>query len=118
VFAFAGALMILFGVVLAIGSTSQHPATLGTRVLLLSSIALVLYGVDLIARSLRPRRPGRTFAGIAGLLRLGGAIVFSSLLVGLGVFGIVRGDLISGGFVAAAGIAGLFVLLLARVQER
>lgn len=116
-FAFAGILMIAFGLLLTIGSGSQPSTSLGTRVLLLSSIGLSLYGADLVARSVRPRRPGRSFAGVLGVLRLVGATLFASLLVGLGVFGVVRGDLISGGFVAAAGIGGLILLLLARVRE-
>jgi hypothetical protein len=118
VFAAAGTMMIFFGALLAIGSATQPSPSLGTRVLLLSSIALALYGVDLIVRSVRPRQPGSSFTGVTGALRLAGAIVFASLLVGLGGFGIVRGDLVSGSFVAAAGIAGMFLLLLARIRER
>ena len=118
---FAGVLMILFGVLLALGGHVQHArgdvSTVRSTLVLASGLALALYGLDLSVRTFRPGPRGRTFAGVTGALRLAGLVGFASVVFGVGVFGLVRGEIIVGGFIAAAGICGLLGVMYARLRD-
>lgn len=118
-FAVAGFIMILFGTLLAIGGSIDKAgdAIARNRVILCSGLGLVVYGLDLIVRAIRPAKPGQTFAGFAGLVRLTLGALFSALLVGTGVFAVVRGDVTSGTFLSTVGVAGMFAMLYARARE-
>ena len=103
--------MIVLGALHALGYLVREVGdhVLHMRLLVLAGSAFALYGNDLVLRALRPHRWRR-----GGALELAAGVLFASLLLGIGVYGMVRGDLVAGGFLVATGFAGLLLVLLAR----
>ncbi len=108
-----GAGMIVLGVLHALGRVVHESGdhVHHGRLIVLAGTALALYGNDLVLRALRPQRSRRP-----GALQLVCSVLFASLLLGAGVFGMVRGDLAAGAFSIATGFAGLLLVLLVRAR--